>query len=70
MLSGFGVRRSQSREPSIHKFRQGAFIKHTPVRDKVPVWDLPVVLEALKFSPFKPLEEIDLDLLMLKTVFC
>ena len=69
MHSVFGVRRTLSREPSIQKFRRGAFITHTPVRDKVPAWDLPLVLQALKGPPFEPLEHIDMDLLTIKTVF-
>jgi len=36
---------------------------------KVSAWDLPVVLQALKFTPFEPLAYVDLDVLTMKTVF-
>ena len=45
----YGDRRSLKSEPAIRKFMQGSFIRYPPVRDKVPSWELTVVLEALKF---------------------
>jgi integrase len=65
----YGVKKSLSKEPSIQRFKRGAFITHAPVRDKVPAWDLPIVLQALKFPPFEPIADIGLDVLTMKTVF-
>ena len=56
-------------EPALKKFLKGSFVHYTPVKDKVPSWDLSTVLDALKVSPFEPIEQIELDLLTLKTVF-
>ncbi|CAM4276047.1 unnamed protein product [Leuciscus chuanchicus] len=40
-----------------------------PRPPSVPIWDLSLVLEALKAFPFEPLESVDLKYLSLKTVF-
>ncbi len=41
----------------------------TPVRSRVPPWDLAVVLETLCKAPFEPIEEISDRLLTIKTAF-
>jgi integrase len=38
-------------------------------KDKIPVWDLPTVLQGLMTDAFNPLEELSLAQLTLKTVF-
>ena len=40
-----------------------------PRPPSVPMWDLSLVLEALKAHPFEPLETVDMKYLTLKTVF-
>ena len=40
-----------------------------PRPPSVPIWDLYLVLEALKAFPFEPLDSVDLKYLSLKTVF-
>ena len=40
-----------------------------PRPPSVPIWDLSVVLEALKAFPFEPLDSVELKYLSLKTVF-
>ena len=40
-----------------------------PRPPSVPIWDLSLVLEALKAFPFEPLDSVDLKYLSLKTVF-
>ena len=50
-------------------FLKGAFDKYPPIKDRVPSWDLPTVLEAMLDSPFEPIETISIDYLTLKTAF-
>jgi hypothetical protein len=38
-------------------------------RDKIPMWDLPTVLQGLMKHPFEPLEDLSLQFLTWKTVF-
>ena len=54
---------------SMATFLHGAYKRYMPVKDRVPSWDLPTVLQGLKRSPFEPMETIPLNLLTLKTVF-
>jgi hypothetical protein len=65
----FRDRKSLRTNPSIQKFLKGSFIRYPPVKDSVPPWDLPTVLDALKLSPFEPMETIELNLLTIKTIF-
>ena len=55
--------------PKIQRFLKGSFVKYPPVKDRVPSWDLPTVLEAMKRAPFEPLQTIPLNLLTFKTIF-
>ena len=55
--------------PAIKKFLKGAAMRYASVRTRVPAWDLPTVLKALKSSPFEPMETIDLKFITLKTAF-
>ena len=57
------------RLPIMKKFLRGALTKHPPIRDYIPSWDLPTVLDALSKPPFEPLDKIPLRLLTLKTAF-
>ena len=50
-------------------FLRGAFEKNPPVKDKLPSWDLPSVLDAMMVSPFEPIQSLEMDMLTLKTVF-
>ncbi|VEL41626.1 unnamed protein product [Protopolystoma xenopodis] len=54
--------------PLVIRFIQA--IKHLKpnCRDKVPPWDLPLVLKVLMSDPFEPIEEIPLSTLTLKMV--
>ena len=54
---------------SMATFLQGAYKRYMPVKDRVPSWDLPTVLQGLKRAPFEPMDTIPLNLLTLKTVF-
>jgi hypothetical protein len=38
-------------------------------RDKIPMWDLPTVLQGLMAHPFEPLDDLSLKYLTCKTVF-
>ena len=60
---------SLSAHPDVPAFFQGVHRKFPPVIDCVPAWDLPTVLDALKCSPFEPLDQLDLKLLTFKTAF-
>ena len=53
----------------IKMFLKGAFEKNPPVKDKLPSWDLPTVLDAMMHPPFEPIHSISLDMLTFKTVF-
>ena len=55
--------------PKMQRFLKGSFVKYPPVKDRVPSWDLPTVLEAMKRAPFEPLQTIPLNLLTFKTIF-
>lgn len=55
--------------PIVKTFFKGAMVKFPPVKDLVPSWDLPLVLDALSKHPFEPLEDISLRLLTIKTAF-
>ena len=53
----------------MQRFLKGSFKIYPTVKDRVPSWDLPIVLEALKRSPFEPLQTIPMNFLTIKTVF-
>jgi hypothetical protein len=55
--------------PIIKEFKQGAFKKFPVIRNPVPTWDLPFVLDALMRYPYEPLEKASLENLTLKTAF-
>jgi len=63
-------RRAQSlgKDELIIRFLRGARRMNPPRPPTVPVWDLSIVLEALKAPPFEPLESVELKYLSLKTV--
>ncbi|XP_013857240.1 uncharacterized protein LOC106513109 [Austrofundulus limnaeus] len=50
-------------------FLSGARRLHPPTVLRAPAWDLPLVLEALRHTPFKPLLQADLKWLSCKTAF-
>lgn len=65
----FNFRGSLGSRPEVKRFFKGALAKFPPVKDRIPSWDLPTVLKALMYSPFEPLQSIDLRHLTLKTAF-
>ncbi|KAL0190467.1 hypothetical protein M9458_013165, partial [Cirrhinus mrigala] len=58
---------SVGKDPLVTRFLCGVLRLRPPVRPHVPTWDLAVVLEALCRPPFKPIEEISLWFLTIKT---
>ena len=64
-------RRAQSlgKDELVIRFLRGAKRMNPPRPPSVPIWDLSIVLEAMKAPPFEPLESVDLKYLSLKTVF-
>ena len=65
----FPFKCSLASHPAVKKFLKGAAMKYASVRTRVPAWDLPIVLKALKVSPFEPMETIDIKFVTLKTAF-
>ncbi len=59
---------SVGKHPLVTRFLRGALRLRPPVRSRVPLWDLAVVLEALCKPPFEPLEEVSDRVLTLKIV--
>ncbi|XP_067283412.1 uncharacterized protein ighd [Pseudorasbora parva] len=53
----------------IVRFLKGARRLNPPCPPSVPIWDLAVVLEAMKGPPFEPLQTATIKLLSLKTAF-
>lgn len=53
--------------PLVCRFMRGARRLRPVSKSLSPVWDLPLVLEALSGPPFEPLSEMDVKLLSLKT---
>ncbi|KAL0151251.1 hypothetical protein M9458_053442 [Cirrhinus mrigala] len=60
---------SLGRLPLVSHFLCSVLRLRPPVRSRIPMWDLAVVLEALCKPPFEPLEEISDRFLSLKTAF-
>ena len=60
---------SLSAQPEVIRFFRGAKRTHPPVVDRVPSWDLPLVLDVLQNEPFEPLQNISLRNLTYKTAF-
>ncbi|KAI2646275.1 Gag-Pro-Pol polyprotein [Labeo rohita] len=60
---------SVGKVPLVSRFLRGALRRRPPVRSRVPSWDLSVVLEALCWPPFEPIEEISFVILRLKRLF-
>ncbi|CAM4548218.1 unnamed protein product [Leuciscus chuanchicus] len=60
---------SLGRNDLVIRFLRGAKRLNPPRPPSVPVWDLSMVLEAMKGAPFEPIQSIDLKLLSFKTVF-
>ncbi|XDV54920.1 hypothetical protein PO909_023109 [Leuciscus waleckii] len=61
--------RALGRNEFIIRFLKGARRMNPPRPPSVPIWDLSLVLEALKAYPFEPLDTVDLKYLTFKTVF-
>lgn len=57
------------RNKMVSLFLRGARRLHPPRRHVVPLWDLDVVLTALRSAPFEPLSEVGLKWLSMKTAF-
>ena len=55
--------------PSVSRVVKGVFNLQPPIKKVLPVWDLGLVLKALKGKPFEPLVNSSLKLFTLKTVF-
>lgn len=55
--------------PLIPHFIHGARLLRPPVREKVLLWDIAVVLEGLINNPFEPLRSVPVKHLTLKIVF-
>ncbi|XP_047663485.1 uncharacterized protein LOC113652359 [Tachysurus fulvidraco] len=62
---GFG-NKSAGQHPLISRFMEGAHRLWPVSRRLVPLWDLPIVLEALSRHPFEPMEAVSLKYLSLK----
>nr|XP_055041679.1 uncharacterized protein LOC129429181 [Misgurnus anguillicaudatus] len=63
---GFGEK-SAGQHPLISRFMKGACRIRPVSKQMVPLWDLPIVLEALSQHPFEPIEAVSLKYLSLKT---
>lgn len=63
---GFGEK-SAGQHPLISRFMKGARRIRPVSKQMVPLWDLPIVLEALSQHPFEPIEAVSLKYLSLKT---
>lgn len=59
---------SLAAHPDVQAFFKGAMRKYPPIRDRVPAWDLPTVLQVLKYTPFEPLDSLSLRELTHKAV--
>jgi hypothetical protein len=53
----------------VQTFIAGARRLCASTRDKIPMWDLPTVLQGLMGDPFEPLDQLSLEYLTWKTVF-
>ncbi|KAK5930341.1 hypothetical protein CgunFtcFv8_026581 [Champsocephalus gunnari] len=60
--------KTASQHPLVCRFMKGARRLLPVSRSLVPLWDLAVVLNGLKMTPFEPLEGADMKHLSLKTV--
>ena len=65
LIEGIAV----GQHPRVTKFMRGAFLKNPPSRTLIPTWDVNIVLNFLRKSPFEPLQMASLQSLTLKTVF-
>ncbi|XDV25396.1 hypothetical protein PO909_029318 [Leuciscus waleckii] len=61
--------RALGRNEFIIRFLNPLRRMNPPRPPSVPIWDLSLVLEALKVYPFEPLDTVDLKYLTFKTVF-
>lgn len=61
--------RTLSHNPRIRSFLHGATNISPPVVHRYPLWDLPLVLQALTTTPFEPLTSVSLKFLTLKVTF-
>lgn len=61
--------RSLWSHPLVCSFLKGAVRLHPPRVTRVPSWDLPTVLDALRSPPFEPLERADLKWVSIKLAF-
>ena len=61
--------RALGRNEFIIRFLRGARRLNPPRPPSVPIWDLSLVLEAMKVHPFEFMETVDMKYLALKTVF-
>ena len=61
--------RALGRNEFVIRFLRGARRMNPPRPPSVPMWDLSLVLDALKAHPFEPVETVDMKYLTLKTVF-
>ena len=56
-------------DPMITSILKGIALEQAKLPRRSPAWDLRVVLEFLKSTPYKDLEFIDYDKLTMKTAF-
>jgi integrase len=56
-------------DPYVQSFMAKAHRKKPYKKDRIPIWELPWVLQGLMDDPLEPLESLDLRKLTLKTVF-
>ena len=54
----YADKKSLRADPGLKRFLKGSFVRYTPVKDRVPSWDLPLVLDVMKRSPFEPIESM------------
>ena len=57
------------RHSLVSLFLKGAQRLHPPRATRAPVWDLPLVLDALRRPPFEPLAQAELKWVTCKTAF-
>ena len=54
----YADKKSLRSDPGLKRFLKGSFVRYTPVKDRVPSWDLPLVLDVMNRSPFEPIESM------------
>jgi ribonuclease HI len=66
---GHAFRSSLGSHELVWTFIAGARRLCAHTSDKIPMWDLPTVLQGLMVHPFEPLQDLSIEYLTIKTVF-